>query len=456
MSATPANIRVFATPANIKDFDVDSELAIEWDKFLSERFQEEISSLQDIFEDSRPEKISFYDPRDPPGDIQLYQQVTWLGFPNTMIIAMGLEEALKKSENPEEIKVYVKKGESFEEISFLIRSNQDEYLEWSVQRDEETGKIKEIIFTCEGPEYWETISRDKELLLKLYQKLCGAEVKESDLFHTDDVFERIKIEGEDHYIHIAKKGEYNIWNRWNVSHAIHLHQRNNSLSAEINIAARATILRKKDDPVIDAHSLICCSGFGGPNRNSDPTIGDAVNAQVRSNRWISLRQPIGVYISDIDSSGFEMPDGSPILDFKERYWNVIRGDKEGNMILRVVLRVPEGELFQDRQFVLEDLLLNGVPLRCAGQVANNITIGLFATVIERPSMDKVKVKILPCPRMCCPNLKIPGLNIIKYYDEECEEELKLALRKIREIPFAVNLRKIDELPYEIFPSKTRY
>ena len=150
------------------------------------------------------------------------------------------------SENPAEVKRYVKKGDNFEEISISLRAYQDEYLEWSVHKDQETGKIKEIIFTCEGPEYWNTVSQDKKLLLELYRKYGSEEVQESDLYHSRDIYGRIEVsECKYRYNQIVKKGDYNVWNKWNLSHAIHLHQPNNSLAAEINIAARATILRKK-------------------------------------------------------------------------------------------------------------------------------------------------------------------------------------------------------------------
>lgn len=438
-------MKLFAPPANINDFDENSQLSIKWNDFLFNRFTEEIIALENTLEDDRSDMISFFNPQDPPEGNQLYRLVTWLGFPNTQIIAKGLEEALKASEDPIEVKRYAKNGNNYEEISIYVRAFQDEYLEWAVHKDQKTGKIKEIIFTCEGPEYWDTISQDKDLLLKLYHKYVSEDVQESDLFHTTDIYRRIQNgESNDMYRLEAKKGDYNIWNKWNISHAIHLHQPNNSLAAEINIAARATILRKNDDQLLtDAHSLICCSGYGGPNRNSDPTIGEAVNSQVRSKRWVSLREPIGIYISDIDSSSFKKPGGSLILDFKQRYWTVIRGDEENKMILRAVLRVPEGELIENRQLLLGDLLIDGEPLRYAGQVANTITVGLFATAVQR---SNGRSKILPCPRKCCQNVNTPALDNIIYADEECKETEELD----------VALTKIQEIPYEILPSRTRY
>ena len=183
-----------------------------------------------------------------------------------------------------------------------------------MRRDDVTGKIKEIIFTCESPEYWETISTDKELLLQLYKKYASPDVLLSDLL---------------------SNGTYNRNNKWNMSAAIHLTHGANTLGAEVTIAAQTTILRgNSDTPLSNDRALICCGGYGLVNRNSDPKIGAVVNSAVRDGNWVSLRDPIALYISDIDSSQFTKPDGSAIPDFKTRYWNVIRGSADDGMILR--------------------------------------------------------------------------------------------------------------------------
>src|SRR5207248_6953544 len=73
------------------------------------------------------------------------------------------------------------------------------------------------------------------------------------------------------------KWRYNPKNGYNSSTTTgtitHLVQDANTLRAEINIAAQATILRKKRGsgaPVTGSDQLIRCSGYGDPDRNSDP------------------------------------------------------------------------------------------------------------------------------------------------------------------------------------------
>jgi hypothetical protein len=68
----------------------------------------------------------------------------------------------------------------------------------------------------------------------------------------------------------------------------------------------------------DSNDLICCSGYGEPNRNSDPTIGSSVNAQARAGNWVSLRDPVGLYISRIDDSPYLIFFLATVCNFKSQ------------------------------------------------------------------------------------------------------------------------------------------
>lgn len=75
---------------------------------------------------------------------------------------------------------------------------------------------------------------------------------------------------------------YNAENKWNDSTTTgtiaHLVQRNNTLSAEVDIAAQGTVIRKdKDGKIItDQTKLINCSAYGQPKRNSDPVVSPGI------------------------------------------------------------------------------------------------------------------------------------------------------------------------------------
>jgi hypothetical protein len=77
-----------------------------------------------------------------------------------------------------------------------------------------------------------------------------------------------------------KKGQYNTKNKWNLhtntGTIAHLIQRNNALSAEVDIGAQATILRKdlaNGKPITNVIELCGkASSYGNAKRNSDPTV----------------------------------------------------------------------------------------------------------------------------------------------------------------------------------------
>jgi hypothetical protein len=86
-----------------------------------------------------------------------------------------------------------------------------------------------------------------------------------------------QIKGDDL---VDEKGVYDIYNKWNgytdTGTIGHLIQLNNSLSAEIDIAAQATVSRTDlvyGEPITNMITL-CGDGssYGNVSRNSDPTV----------------------------------------------------------------------------------------------------------------------------------------------------------------------------------------
>ena len=106
-------------------------------------------------------------------------------------------------------------------------------------------------------------------------------------------------------------GSYNPWNALNLKYAIHLTHPSNSLGAEVTLARQASLLWGADGLKTDPSELAACSQYGEINRASDPTIGAAVNGLVRLNRRVTLRNPIGLYIHDLDTTSFSL-DGNPV------------------------------------------------------------------------------------------------------------------------------------------------
>jgi hypothetical protein len=342
----------FDPPANIDDFNTIPKQRDAWSEFLSISFDEEIKGIESELGIG---KSQFYNPtKIDTTDPKSEKDITWTGFP-----------ALIKRKHPGN-----KRAARQEADTPLTNGErpQDEYLEWFVTK--QAGKITKITFTCEGPEYWEALAHgyplsytgpktsgatgDKKKLLALYQKYVSPKVLMEDLF---------------------VNGNYNRLNKWNTKNgAMHLNQRNNTLGAEINIAAQATILRQQGGKVLtDPDALIKCGKYGAPGRASDPTIGAMVNALARDGFFVTLQNPVGLYIDSLDTTGWKKPNGSPV---DPGYWRILRGT--AGKILRAVYEVPTGE-----GFAVGDILIGGEKIEFGGQIAEKITMKLTGLAFSK-------------------------------------------------------------------------
>jgi hypothetical protein len=254
------------------------------------------------------------------------------------------------------------------------RDVQDEYCEWSVERDD-SGKITRVTFTCEGPEYWEFLAEAApDKVVELYSKFVSPEVKKEDLFTAADVYD-----------------PRNKWNSSTTNGAMHLIQRNNTLTAEIILAAGATVVRKHSDGTIatEEQELIECGRYGEPSRHSDPHIGAEVNELARLKADITLENPVGLYFGGLNTSGWETPDGTPAQDF----WKYVRGT--GEKPVRAVLEVPP-EL--NLGYVVGDIKIQGRNINFGAQVTDFISMKLTGTATR---FDKSAAE----PRLCLSELE---------------------------------------------------
>ncbi|MER9064382.1 phospholipase D-like domain-containing protein [Mesorhizobium sp. M0698] len=245
------------------------------------------------------------------------------------------------------------------------RSVQDEYCEWSVVRDPPSGKIIRVDFTCEGPEYWEFLAaRDPEKVVELYRRLVSPSVRREDLF---------------------VGGVYQGKNRFNNSTSsgiVHLIQDANTLWAEIWLGAGASIRRRRaGQDITDAQALIRCSRYGEPERNSDPFIGEQVNALARRLADITLNNPVGLYLHQFNPVGWAMPDGEDARSF----WRFTRGSNDH--FVRATYEVPP-----ERGYFVGDVKIDGRPIQFGAQIADFITIKLegLATRIGQSTVAAVE------------------------------------------------------------------
>lgn len=275
-------------------------------------------------------------------------------------------------------------------IADYSRMVQDEYCEWSVLRDENNNIIS-VTFTCEGPEYWQFIAdyQDGETegtnITALYNQLNP----QAGNISTDEL-----------YLYDDKTGAkvYNPMNFYNcasttgfIAHLIHP---SNTLGAEIDIVAQATVLRvdKQGHPINSQIPLIQCSKYGQPKRNSDPFIGITVNNAARGGNSLSIADPVGLYIKSFDANSFTL-DGQPISEIDGLIkWT--RGDIKEGMGLRFTISIPAD--YKGKSKYVSDIYDSnaGQTVYFAAQFADYIQIGVGAVVI--PDYPVAQAENCPC------------------------------------------------------------
>lgn len=265
--------------------------------------------------------------------------------------ADAVEEDIEWSAFPRQVEIDSGSDEERWSVADGSRDVQDEYCEWSVERQD--GNIVRVFFTCEGPEYWELLAESNfDLVVDLYRRHVNPGVMPDDL-----------RDGA---------GNYRPRNKWNNSTtrgAMHLVQRANTLGAEIQLAAGASIVRARPDGTVltGTRELIDCSGYGERERHSDPTIGAKVNAHARARSDVTLANPVGLYFARVDFAAWETPDGSDPAGL----WRFTRG-KNGKFV-RAVVEAPAGA-----GFTLSQVNINNRPLRFGAQIVDTITMKLTA------------------------------------------------------------------------------
>jgi len=253
------------------------------------------------------------------------------------------------------------------------RDNQDEYCEWSVQRNND-GKITKIVFCNEGPEYFKFLAdTDPGTLLDLYKSLNP---------------NAVGIESSDLY---DPTGKYNPRNKWNdntdTGNIMHLIQPVNTLWDQCDLGGLATILRVRGDGtrITDPVELTNCTGFGDNSRNSDPTIGSAVNNLAWGGSMITIRNPVALYLYSVDLKQVTHPKDD---DFNPaEIWTWVRGEK--GTYMRAVCEAPEGS-----NYILGDLLVNENPLEYGSQIADLIQVSLTGRTMDTGGSNQIT------PRTC--------------------------------------------------------
>lgn len=226
-----------------------------------------------------------------------------------------------------------------------MRERQDEYSEWYTHRDP-SGNVVAVDVTTELPEYWQFLADTlpRPDFVALYRRYVDAAVTEADLF--------------------PGGGPYDPFNPFNTDRgAMHMICGINNLNAALGLIWNATIWRLTGSQPSDVQDC----GFAAPH-HADPTVIAHFNRLAREGRYITLADPVGVYILGVDTSGWRTPDGSDPRALVE----VVRGTPA----VRVRVGPPASA------FTLSEVTIGGEPIRGGAQVAECVVVGLKAMVGE--------------------------------------------------------------------------
>ena len=222
-------------------------------------------------------------------------------------------------------------------------------------------------------------------------------------------------------------GSYNPNNKWNTSTTTgtiaHLIQPNNTLGAEVDIAAQGTVIRKdpNGNTITDKTRLINCSRYGNANRNSDPTvsfdipakfkelspeiviqIGDNINKLARGGKIVSIANPVAIYIQSVNFGTLKLDqEGTadnmvPVPDGTFSW----RGDISNSKGLRLKIKIPDGVVGtgpdnKGQQLTVSDIMDtgNGQYIQYGAQFADYISMGVNGVGIT----GGTPATALPCP-----------------------------------------------------------
>jgi hypothetical protein len=304
----------FDTPASVRDLPLGSAFYDDWHSFLASRLNTTAASGTATGE--------FYDASEVDVNVLAKRSLVWMAFPRQVLVAHRDDRNAAFAQADGDV---------------AFRDPQNEYCEWHVKRNA-GGKITKVVFVTESPEYWERLwTADRARVVALYQTFVDPAVVEADL--------RVGGPGS----------AYNKFNPFNTTNGIvHLIQSINTLSAALGLAQGSI------------HTGAARDGYETPppglRTSVDPRVILDIGALARTGLSLTLRDPIGLYITGYDDTGWTKPDGSPVDD----YWQIVRGSP--GQILRLEYRVPPGA-----GFVVGDIRIGGRRIEWGGQIAEHVT-----------------------------------------------------------------------------------
>jgi hypothetical protein len=325
----------FSSPGYLNEFN--PEFHEHWSNYISNEIDQAIRGFPDRYINDDPRDLMFNQLKQDLSDDAVLKDIKWIAFPrNILISTIGDKQRWKKADSSRDV--------------------QDEYCEWSVERNPASGKISRVEFTCEDRVYWHYLwAQSPDLVTELYQKNINLNVKKEDLETAD-----------------GKYNERNKWNNNTSTGAMHMIHNPNTIGAAIELAAGASNIRVINGKTLTGEQeLIKCARYGDPNRNSDPHIGAIANSITRQKAKLTLADPLGLYFDGLITNGWKSPDGTN----PNKFWKYTRGAQDRSV--RAIYEVP-AELNYD----VGDIEINGKKIEWGSQIADFINIKIVGVGMQ--------------------------------------------------------------------------
>ncbi len=248
---------------------------------------------------------------------------------------------------------------------------QDEYVEWRVEKTP-AGKVKQITFTTEFLEYYQSLAvvGMAELVAAIKAIIPSANPTAAELFGPGFIPNTAQPQARG--VMFARFARQNPWNNGKKG-ILHLAQPANTLGALFGLGGAAAVANAAVPP-----GSVCATMGGNcvPDRNSDPSIASALQTLALSKRGISFADPVGIEISRM---GGIWRIGSNVLDINnpaanQGVWTVSRGGRRG--VLKIV----------------PNLSLDDESIKTGAQVASVLTVkaaAISAAEADMPAWSRV-------------------------------------------------------------------
>ncbi|MCC5661384.1 hypothetical protein LC608_31410 [Nostoc sp. XA010] len=384
-------------PGNLSDLEGLGK--DEWDRYVSEQIKEAI-------EDS---KTSQFLPNADGRIISPPVAVDWSGFP--IRLQTCLDGSFRKTLRFLDWQLG--------DVDAGRPIGHEEYLEWRVVRNG-AGKIIRMEFTTEVREYWEILAKyHPTKCLRLLGRFAGERIAAfEDVYGLDPEQmtpeERLKSFQDNMFAHrdSAPKSPYN-----NGRKAIAFMCKGvNTLRAAIQLASFAAFPYQAEEAdgtirsITGSEAIAFTTQNALDCRNSDPTIVSSVIDLAVSGQYLTLDDPPGVYILDVQHEKILLPDRSSSIP--SDWFEFQRGSRtEGERSQRLVFEVPPSQGFTISDLVDEEI---DDPIAFGGQIAKKILVGLYVRVSSPGAASvtptTVKVSDLPTNRCACDSIKAAYSN----------------------------------------------